>query len=216
MANGDDNTRRMELATVPIAELIRTMAMSVAEAQLALDKSSLMVAEFMCGRYPARDPDTGQLVDGAGAPTSTPVMLDSRIPLGQRIVEGKRVPSMVSLMELGFVPNFYQFVETVIELKIALRVTSVEQRIDPATGSPSPAGAAASGWSGVGAGRSVGISGAPIDAGYASSYGFNLELASTFKTKLVPVPPPATLEERLRQVLRDEAAASADTQEAKP
>lgn len=34
------------------------------------------------------------------------------------------------------------------------------------------------------------------------AYNFNLELASVFKTKLVCVPPPAALEERVRELVR--------------
>lgn len=176
-----DNNIVADLGSVPIGEMVRAMAMAVADAQFALDRSSMMVAEFMSGRHPLRDAQTGQLVDGDGKATPDPVMVDSRIQFGFDIVDGKRVPKAVSLMELGFVPNFYQFVDTVIEVKMALRV-----------GKPA-------------SGDGVVISSTPIDAGYASAYGFDLQLASVFKTKLVPVPPPATLEERLRTLMQEEA-----------
>lgn len=183
-----------EIGSVPIAEMIRAMAMAVADAQFELDKSSLMVAEFMSGRRPLRDPNTGDLVGQDGDPTSEPVMIDSRIQFGFDVVDGKRVPRLLSLMELGFAPTFYQFVDTVIDVKVALRLNKVSQPIDPATGQRAPFG------------EQVVVSSSPIDGAYAAGYGFNMELASSFKTKLVPVPPPATLEARLREIVQQEAA----------
>lgn len=213
MAQSDKNIMT-ELGSVPIGEMVRSMAMAVADAQFALDKSSLMVAEFMSGRHPLRDPQTGQFVDGAGNRASEPVMVDSRIQFGFDVVAGKRVPRSVSLMELGFVPNFYQFVDTVIEVKMALRIGRPASAIDPVTGVPVVTAGAGAGWGGPGArGDGVVVTSTPIDAGYASAYGFNLELASVFKTKLVPVPPPATLEERLRILVQEEAAYSAAKEE---
>src|SRR5262249_30675303 len=155
-------------------EMIRSMAMAIAEAQFALDRSSLMVAEFMSGKYPLRSLETGALVDADGKPTSAPVLVDSRVQFGHTFVDGKRVANQVSLMELGFVPNFYQFVDTVIEVKLALKVNRVSQTIDPTTGA-----VASSGPNGL-PGRSNGfvVSSTPVDAAYASSFGFSLELAS--------------------------------------
>jgi len=41
---------------------------------------------------------------------------------------------------------------------------------------------------------------APVDASYLSSYSFSAEMATTIKTKIVPIPPPVALEERVRQL----------------
>jgi hypothetical protein len=185
-----------EVGSVPIAEMIRMMAMAVADAQFELDKSSLMVAEFMSGKRPLRDPNTGELVGQDGKPASEPVLIDSRIQFGYDIVDGKRVPRLVSMMELGFAPTFYQFVDTVIEVKLALRLSKVSQPVDPRTGS------AESGR------EQVVLTSTPIDGAYAAGYGFNMEFASVFRTKLVPVPPPATLEARLRQIVAQEDASA--------
>ncbi|HZF51540.1 MAG TPA: hypothetical protein VE093_22950 [Polyangiaceae bacterium] len=193
MAN-NKNTVGAEIGSVPIAELIRSMAMAVADAQFALDKSSLMVAEFMSGKRPLRDATTGELIGADGEPTDEPIILDSRIQFGYDLVDGKRVPRLLSMMELGFAPTFYQFVDTVIEVKLALRLNKVSRPVDPATGQSEPGG------------EEVVLSSTPIDGSYAAGYGFNLELASVFRTKLVPVPPPATLEARLREIVAQEAA----------
>ena len=198
MADGA-NTVSDALAGVPIGEMVRSMALAIADAQFELDKSSLIMAEFMSGRRPLRDLDSGEFVlDEAGKP----MIGDSLVQFGYtRDSNGDPVPNRLSMMELGFVPAFYQFVDTVIEVKVALRINQVTAPIDPATGDVKavPAG----GWAGDAARRTgVAVTSTPVDAGYAATYNFNVELASVFTTKLVPVPPPAVLEERLRAVVR--------------
>jgi len=190
MANGNDNLGA-EIASAPLGDIIRSMAMAVADAQFALDKSSLMAAEFMSGKHPLRDLDTGKLVDASGTPTEEPVLIDSRIAFGHDVVDGKRVPRLVSMMELGFVPTFYQFVDTVIEVKLALRIHKTNS-----TNNAENAGRSAP----------IVVTSTPVDGTYAASYNFHAEMASVFRTKLVPVPPPATLEARLRQLMQEEAA----------
>jgi len=44
----------------------------------------------------------------------------------------------------------------------------------------------------------------PVDATYSSKYSYSAEGASLLRTKLVPVPPPPVLEERIRRLLQDE------------
>ncbi len=175
-----------ELLNLPMGEMIRSIASAVVDAQFKMDKGSMMMAEFMSGKHPLRDPDTGQLIDSDGRPADKPTEIDSRIYFGFDIVDGRRVPRKLSLFELGFTPNLYQFVDTTIEIKLALKVN----RAKTTTGAP---------------GEAV-ITSTPVDAGYSSSYNFNVEAASVFKTRLVPIPAPAILEERLRELMDQEKA----------
>ncbi len=185
---------------MPIGELVRSMATAIADAQFSLDKSSLMVSEFMSGHYPLRDQKTGDLVDEQGQGVTQPVMVDSRVYFGHHIENGKRVPNLVSMMELGFVPNFYQFVDTVLEVKIAMKLERQKTAVDPRTGRV---------INSRGRANDVRLSTTPVDAGYAASYNYNVDQSSVFKTKLVCVPPPVVLEERLREVMQQEAQAAA-------
>ena len=191
-----------ELLNVPMGDMIRSIALAIADAQWALDKSSMVVTELMSGQRLLRDLETGELMDAAGRRTGTPTVVDSRIYFGYVFDDdGNRVPTKMSMMELGFVPTFYQFVDTVIEVKLALRINQVAAPIDPATGDAMavPPG----GWAGDASRRTgVTVTSTPVDAGYAAAYNFSLEMASVFRTKLVPVPPPAVLEERLRELVR--------------
>ena len=53
-----------------------------------------------------------------------------------------------------------------------------------------------------------------VDATYTSKYSYSAEGSSLLRTKLVPVPPPAILEERIRALIElDEAKKAEDEAE---
>lgn len=208
----DPNVRAInEILNLPIGDLIRSVALGIAEAQFQLDKASMTVAELMSGQRLLRDLDTGKLITPDGQPTNTPVVIDSRIYFGYHFDEqGRRVADRLSMMELGFVPTFYQFVDTMIELKLAVRITQVERTGPAAAGGTGGARDAketgTAGWWAGSASEGFVLSSTPVDANYASSYSFQAELASVVKTKLVPVPPPPVFEDRIRQLLETRRA----------
>ena len=70
-----------ELLNVPMGDMIRAIALAIADAQWALDKSSMVVAELMSGQRLLRDLDTGELMDAQGKRTGTPTIVDSRVCL---------------------------------------------------------------------------------------------------------------------------------------
>ena len=43
-----------------------------------------------------------------------------------------------------------------------------------------------------------------MDANYSNKYSYSVEGASLLRTKLVPVPPPSVLEDRIREVMQIE------------
>ncbi|MCP4698210.1 MAG: hypothetical protein GY862_15355 [Gammaproteobacteria bacterium] len=165
-----------ELLNIPMGELISSVATAIADAQFQLDKSSMTIAEFMSGQRLNRDLDSGQLLDADGNPSDEPTVIDSRVFFGCQTVDGEKIPQKLSMMELGFVPNFYQFVDTIIEMRVAMKISKTADNHTVVTTTP-------------------------VDAAYASSYSYNLEAASVVKTKLVPVPPPVLLEQRISALL---------------
>lgn len=190
-----------ELLSAPMGEMIHKMASAIADAQWQLDKSSLVVAEFMSGQRILRDLDTGKLLTADNRETTTPTVVDSRIFFGYVYnvgEDGKPVatPNKVSMLELGFTPNFYQFVDTIMEVKIAISLTrSTESRSSVSSGSSYSAKT----WWG-----SSGVSTSQVNGSYSAKYNFSVEGSSLLRTKLVSIPPPAILEERIRQVSRQE------------
>jgi len=122
-----------------------------------------------------------------------------------------RVPTRLSMMELGFTPTFYQFIDTIIEVKIAIKMTrTVEssRTVSDASRDRSSSSNRSKRGGGIfglfGGKRSSSYAGkssvqtTQVDATYSSKYSYSAEGASLLRTKLVPVPPPAILEERIR------------------
>jgi hypothetical protein len=196
-----------QLLNVPMGDMIRQMAFAIADAQMELDESSIRVAELMSGQYPLRDSD-GDLVDKQGKPTSDPVYVDSRVFFGEeKDKDGKLKPAQVSMMELGFTPTFYQFIETLIEVKISIRITREITKTkkthdgDVVIGSKSHSSIFSADSS-----SKLAVSTSTVDAGYAAKYSYSAEGSSLLRTKMVPVPPPAILEERIRKLIEDREA----------
>lgn len=207
-----------ELLNVPMGEMIRSMAMAIADAQWSLDKSSMRVAEMMSGRAVLRSLDTGKpLVDKYG----NLIYDDTRVAFGyvysappQVGAEPRRETVLASMMELGFTPNFYQFVDTIIEVKISVTVTgSTESESSSQTNTQTNSRSSEydygyrRNWWGGGrlwggqSSQSRTVQTTQVNASYASRFGYSAEGASLLRTKLVPIPPPAILEERIREVM---------------
>ncbi|WP_144394093.1 hypothetical protein [Pleionea sediminis] len=139
--------------SLPVSQLLFQTVSGIAEAQAALDASSVTSTEMM----------SGKLFDEKGQ------VLDTRIPIAIGFEEGKRKQEFYSLFELGFVPTFYQFVETVIELKVSMRLRDAEEEM------------------GI-------LETTPIDATYINRYNFNMRGASVINVKVKPVPPPPNID----------------------
>jgi hypothetical protein len=217
MAIGGVNVGQ-ELLNVPMGDMIRSIALAIADAQWALDKSSMVVTELMSGQRMLRDLETGELLDAAGKRTGTPTIVDSRIYFGYTYdAEGKPQPNQMSMMELGFVPTFYQFVDTIIEVKISITIQATTQSANTtAQGSVAVENRSAftyqyagnwwsGGAAGTGATQGTTVMTSQVNAAYANRYNYSVEGSSLLRTKLVPVPPPPVLEERIRQQMEIEA-----------
>ena len=82
-----------ELLNVPFPDLVRNLGLAIAEAQMALDVTSMRLAQFMAGYVETTDEN------------------------GNTHAERKTLrfgDQDLSLLELGFTPTFYQFVDTII------------------------------------------------------------------------------------------------------
>jgi hypothetical protein len=212
MAIGGVNVGQ-ELLNVPMGDMIRSMALAIAQAQWELDKSSMTVTELMSGQRLLRDLDTGKLLDQDGKPTgetAKPIVIDSRVYFGYTYEEGTRVPQRLSMVELGFVPTFYQFVETIIEVRISI---SIHGSTDDTRSNSSSASTQATTYSNSGywwyynqGAQTTNVTAAQVNASYSSKYSYDVTGSSYLKTKLVPVPPPPILEARIRDLMEIERA----------
>ena len=153
-----------ELLSAPFPEIVRELGVSIAEAQYEMDKVSVRIAQMMAG-YVADEDDNFRKDDG------------TKIKL-------KAGGEKYSLLQLGFTPTFYQFVDTVIELKMAATMTETrEKRIS---------------------GRARALFVASVSASYSQKYQYSVEGSSLMRTKLVTVPAPAAFESRIQEDLLSE------------
>ena len=190
-----------DLLNVPMGDMISQMALAIADAQLALDESGIRQAELMSGRVVMRN-EQGQLINDSGAvSTDGPHFYDSLIYFGYRRSGTVTTPERVSMMELGFTPTFYQFVDTLIEVKIAIKMTEESSTTRKEKGFERSSKFSAS-RNGIFYSTSV----TPVDATYASKYTYSAEGSSVLRTKLAPVPPPSILIERVRILMEQNEA----------
>ncbi len=189
-----------DLLNVPMGDMISQMALAIAEAQLALDESGIRQAELMSGRVVLRDED-GHFVDTDGNQSNEPHFHDSLVFFGYHKNGQEYVAERVSMMELGFTPTFYQFIDTVIEVKIAIKMTEASETIRKHKGTQRSSRFSADRY-----GFHYSTTVTPVDATYASKYSYSAEGSSLLRTKLAPVPPPAVLEERVRMLLEQNEA----------
>jgi len=116
------------------------------------------------------------------------------------------MPTKVSMLELGFSPTFYQFVDTIIEVKMSITYTCEGTEGTDRTDT--------NGFSAKGGffGASMGVArSSSVNATFSQKYSYSVEGASLLRTKLVPIPPPAILEERIRalmEVAKEEQASN--------
>ena len=87
-----------ELLAVPFPEMVQRLGVGIANAQWQLDLVSLRIARLMAGY----DEEAEEKKDGDGVKSKSYLV---------KFGDGQEY----SLMELGFTPTFYQFVDTVIE-----------------------------------------------------------------------------------------------------
>ena len=119
-------------------------------------------------------------------------------------------PTRLSLLELGFTPTFYQFVDTIIEVKISITITQ-ENSSTVSTSDSGTTRAASIGFRFTPFGRGRGAvqtqtNTSQVNATYSNRYSYTAEGSSLLRTKLTPLPPPAILEERIRAMMTGDQA----------
>lgn len=230
-----------ELLNVPMGDMIRQMAMAIADGQVALDASSIEVAEMMGGLKVVYDENGKQAFDDSriffGYDLMTVKEAEAFIDIDNAVSGGDvtalkelvskqaqaggaggssndplvRVPTRMSMLELGFTPTFYQFVDTIIEVKIAIKITREITRTRTAkdTSTTNTSASRSRGFLGLFLGpssrQSSTVTTSQVDASYSAKYGYSAEGASLLRTKLVPLPPPPVLEDRIRRQMDEDA-----------
>lgn len=156
-----------DLLSVPFPEMVAKLAISIANAQKELDKNSIEILNEM-----------GNVKKCA-----------VQLPIAAVDKSGLKEDTITtSMIGAGFQPTFYQFAETIIEVKMTITATQnyeehnqsngdrVELRLDS---------------------RGITLSSTPINANYTNKYNYTAEGISTLRTRLVPMPPNTVVEKYL-------------------
>lgn len=101
-----------ELLNVPFPEMVQKLALAIAESQLALDMNSIEVATTLATTN--LDPD------------SVVVAIEEKVNEDGEVIETTPVfnSQPLSLLAFGLNPTFYEFSETVIEVKMEITMRS--------------------------------------------------------------------------------------------
>lgn len=185
-----------DLLDVPFPEMITKMSLAIAESQMALDMNSIDVAQTLANTMLPEDTvivAIKETVDAEGNVTDTELLYND-----------KEMPLLV----YGLNPTFYEFTETVIEVKmsITMKIERSAQREFGKKFSISNKTEIKTNFS-AGGGLLGSLFGAPkvsgsiknttvvayastYNAKYSQKYSYRAEGASLLRTTLRPVPPP--------------------------
>ncbi len=137
-----------DLLNVPFADMVLKLALAIAEGQYKMDQVSCKIAKLM------------------GDENLAPVYLpDLTKPDEDSTIK-------TSLIGAGFQPTFYQFTDTIIEVRMAISMNQTTDKSGSVT--------AEGGW---------GVFSASVNASYSSKYSYSVEGSSLLRTKITPLQP---------------------------
>jgi len=176
-----------DLLDVPFAELVRNLAVGIADGQTALDKNSLETLKTLVDTQGDIITEMTEIISPAERVVQTP---DGAISVtGATVIATGAPAERMSMIQAGLMPTFYQFTEAHIEVKMS--ITMREDSDASSAVRSAESGGYSYNWLGMGASRAYGSS---VDYRSASKYNYTAAGASTLRATLRPVPPPSRLE----------------------
>jgi hypothetical protein len=184
-----------DLLDVPFPQMVQNLAFAIARGQMALDRSSMettrqlarekvsIIEEIHETIEPTFKTVPLEIDDGQGGTIQSSVVIT-----GAKITSESTEPQQYSLLQAGIFPTFYQFTESIIEVKMSIsQKTSSSSELE-AGASLSVSG----GWGPV----SVTFA-AHVNYKNSNTYSYSAEGSSLLRTTLKPVPPPSRLTPRI-------------------
>ena len=197
-----------ELLDVPFPEMIFKMANAIAQGQRRLDKASLDTARALAKAKVKVIPDIYEIVEkkklsesldaGVTLPGVTAGTATDPDVIAVRTESAKAID--MTLMQAGLLPTFYQFTESLIEVKISIsHRSSFSSEFEAGAEFEISTEAEAHGsLFGFGGSASVSTTFAShVNYKSSSTYDFSAEGSSLLRTTLKPVPAPARIIPRI-------------------
>ena len=194
-----------ELLNVPFPEMIFKMANAIAQGQRRLDQTSLDTARALAKARVNVIPDIYEIVekkklsDTLDAGVTLPGASTGNVETIAVRTENAKAVSM-TLMQAGLMPTFYQFTESLIEVKISISHRSSSSRefevgAELEVSTEAEAHGSLFGFGGSGSVSTTFAS--HVNYKSASTYDYSAEGSSLLRTTLKPVPPPARIMPRI-------------------
>ena len=184
-----------DLLDTPFPQMVQNLAFAIARGQLALDRSSMDTTRQLAQEkvqiieeiHEVIEPEfrtiNVSINDAAGTPINQTIVVT-----GARIRSDSTEPVDYTLLQAGLFPTFYQFTESIIEVKMSISQKSSSSSELEAGASLSVQG----GWGPV----SVAFA-AHVNYKNSNTYSYSAEGSSLLRTTLKPVPPPSRLSPRI-------------------
>lgn len=174
-----------DLLDVPFPELISKLGLAIAQSQYNLDKNSIEILKIMGNKElaPVYIPSI-KLSNEVGDVVEDTVSFDIEKDTENTPSETELKTSMIGA---GFQPTFYQFAETIIEVKMAITMSYESQYERTTKGVEVTTSTTRSNWWVLPSTTVVRTT--PVDAKYSSKYNYMAEGSSLMRTRLVPMPP---------------------------
>ncbi|MCL2862768.1 MAG: hypothetical protein FWE54_01525 [Methanimicrococcus sp.] len=152
-----------DLLDVPFGDMVLQLALAIAQGQFEMDKVCCEIAKMM----------------------GTEEIKLTNVSTGKEV--------KTTLLGAGFQPTFYQFTDTIIEVKMAI---SMQKSTDANVNVKTKAG--------------FGVFSASVNASYSSKYSYSVDGSSLLRTKITPLPPNPTLQGLIG--LKSESAVGSSTE----
>ena len=164
-----------ELAEVPIGDLIGQLARGIADGQRALDRSSIDALIQLAKTPIAVIPEITEVI--SAQPRSVAVSGGAPVMVtGVRVSASASEPIVMSALQAGILPTFYQFTEAVIEVKLSLQMRQTTESDEDGT-------------------RRLGmwLFASNVNFTTKNTYSYAADAACSVHATLRPVPPPSRL-----------------------
>lgn len=168
-----------ELLDVPFAEMVRNLAVAIADGQTALDRNSIETLRMLADTPVQIITDVTDVIESNEFDVDTST---GKVHVtGARVVSSGSAPIAMTMLQAGVSPTFYQFTEATIEVRMSI---TIRDQSDDRSQSQSN-------FLGMGGSRAYASS---INFRHANQYNYAATGSSFMKVVMRPVPPPTRLE----------------------
>jgi hypothetical protein len=177
-----------DLLDVPFAEMVRNLALAIADGQAALDANSLNTLQALSQTEIDVVTDLTEIIEEDIR--SVDVHGTSIEITGARVRPSGVVSVPMNMIQAGLLPTFYQFTEASIELKLTITLREVGED----EGEIAPVGPRF-----LGLGRSKAFA-SSVDYRNQNKYSYDAAGSSILRATMRPVPPPSRVAPRLTSI----------------